>query len=414
MSFFSPNSSLLREAFLAIAVVFAAFLPNALSAATIHVPSEQPTIQAGINAAINDDTVLVASGSANSPAIYTGSGNRDLDFGGKAIALRSVGGAKATVIDCGGSATEPHIGFNFHSSEAFNAVLDGFTIEGAYSSSLGAITCNSAAPAIRNCEIVNNAANGVLVFGSANPQITNSTVSHNSGSGIELGNPVTFDCGGLISECAIAHNGLQGILVHDCDTLQIVSCTVVGNGRTGIQLLGDMPKTDRLLSTATFVDKCISAFNGTRGIDKQPGFHGLSLTCNDAFGNSLSDFAGVDTFLTSTYGNFNADPQFCSRRLEDYGLKWPSACAPDFNLCGVLVGANEVGCTLICGDANSSRTISISDVVFLIQYIFVHGPAPSPLLIGDVNCDGVVSVSDVVRLLSFVFWGGQQPCAACD
>lgn len=60
-------------------------VPDA-GAATIRVPDHQPTIQAGIDAAMNGDTVLVADG------LWIGEGNRDLDFGGKAIVVRSQSG----------------------------------------------------------------------------------------------------------------------------------------------------------------------------------------------------------------------------------------------------------------------------------------------------------------------------------
>ncbi len=47
-------------------------------------------IQEGINAAVAGDTVEVADG------VYTGNGNRDLDFHGKAITVRSASGDPAT------------------------------------------------------------------------------------------------------------------------------------------------------------------------------------------------------------------------------------------------------------------------------------------------------------------------------
>jgi len=58
-------------------------------ATTIHVPADQPTIQAGIDAAVEGDIVLV------SPGIYV----ENIDFLGKAITVRSWAGADLTIID---------------------------------------------------------------------------------------------------------------------------------------------------------------------------------------------------------------------------------------------------------------------------------------------------------------------------
>lgn len=67
----------------------------------------------------------------------------------------------------------------------------------------------------------------------------------------------------------------------------------------------------------------------------------------------------------------------------------------------------------VCGDADNSGSVSISDVVFLINYIFSGGQAPDPLAAGDVDCSLAVNISDVVHLINYIFSGGPQPCDGC-
>lgn len=90
---------------------------NASAQTTIHVPADQPTIQSGIDAAINGDTVLVA------PGTYS----EGIDFKGKAITVTSSGGAAQTILD----ARQFYVGVLFHDGETQASVLNGFTIQNA-------------------------------------------------------------------------------------------------------------------------------------------------------------------------------------------------------------------------------------------------------------------------------------------
>jgi hypothetical protein len=75
---------------------------------------------------------------------------------------------------------------------------------------------------------------------------------------------------------------------------------------------------------------------------------------------------------------------------------------------------NGIGdaCEYICGDANNDGAVDISDVVYLVAYIFSGGSPPLPLLAGDANCDSMVDISDVVYLIAYIFAGGSAPCSA--
>ncbi len=66
----------------------------------------------------------------------------------------------------------------------------------------------------------------------------------------------------------------------------------------------------------------------------------------------------------------------------------------------------------VCGDANNDGSVNVADAVYLIDYIFSHGPAPNPLLAGDANGDGTINVADAVYLIEYIFSGGAAPCQA--
>ncbi len=64
----------------------------------------------------------------------------------------------------------------------------------------------------------------------------------------------------------------------------------------------------------------------------------------------------------------------------------------------------------VCGDVNGDGVVNSADVVYLINYLFIGGPAPEPLEEGDVNCDSTINVVDVVYLINYLFIGGPPPC----
>jgi len=61
------------------------------------------------------------------------------------------------------------------------------------------------------------------------------------------------------------------------------------------------------------------------------------------------------------------------------------------------------------GDANYDGEQTVSDIVYLISYLFKGGPPPRLFKGGDMNCDETITVADVLYLLNYLFKGGPPP-----
>ena len=185
-------------------------------------------IQEALDAADEGDSVLVQDG------VYTGPGNKELDFDGRDIILRSLHGPKACTIDC----EHDGVGFRFHSGETLAALVQGFTITRAYDSA-GGIFCGQSSPTIRDCVFYDNVSwdhGGGIRLSSSNSWIINcvfrenSTVyAHGRGGGVStyVGSPVLFNCAFVNNAAAGEYAAGGGI--HCIGNGAIINCSFFGN-----------------------------------------------------------------------------------------------------------------------------------------------------------------------------------------
>lgn len=213
-----------------MSILLALLLPGALAAGVFYVAPDG-RIQDVIDGAASGDTVIVL------PGIYRGPGNRDIDFRGKAILLRSSGGPIKTIIDCEGSSNDPHRGFYFHSGEGPGSVIDGFTVRNGNTQYGGGIYCDKSSPTIINCIITENSARlgaGILCDGA--PTIRHCIISDNSthygGGGHGGGVYCYFGSRATISDCTFENNFAAdyggGIMCVDSETT-VIDCIFKGN-----------------------------------------------------------------------------------------------------------------------------------------------------------------------------------------
>jgi hypothetical protein len=266
---------------------------------------QAPTIQAGLNAAADGDTVLLMDGT------YTGVGNINIDFGGKSILLTSENGPDVTIIDCQGN----NRAFRIYSSEGPNTIISNLTLRNG------------------------NQANGAsFQLQGTSPTITGNIIE--GGNAAAAGGGIYFDGGGsptIADNIFIGNSASEGGAIY-CNggSAIIQSNTFIENSATsggaGLHLRNN---SDAIVSNN------IIAF-GTQG----PGIlcesgSDPTISCSNIFGN-----AGGDSLCgTDGGGNISADPLFCNPLGSGIVTIFStSPCAPANNSCGVLIGADSVAC----------------------------------------------------------------------
>ncbi len=404
--------------------------------ATLHVPDDQPTIQAGINAAGNGDTVLVADGHYH----------EHINFNGKNITVTSVNGPAVTIID-GDIGTGPVV--RFVSGEGRTAVIHGFTIEhGSFDSfsfagsgievadayptiSGNVVTQNSGpgegggidvafgGPIIDSNTISHNTVvfsggtdgAGICVRGTPGPplaQITNNLITGNFGTGFGGGiglfaaGPVFVENNMITGNSAFIEGG--GIdIVNNSGTI-IVQNLITGNSAPSgsgifasiIQLIGNTfanngAATDGVVVVGTNADTRIeNNIIVTTGTEK--GLYCRSSVAptaqsNDAFSfqGVATAYAGACTGLSGTNGNISADPKFVSSSNFHLLGNSPAIDAGDNSAPNLLATDLEGNPRIVDGSFTGTPTIDMGSYEFQSYTMSDAQPASVTVLHGDIS-----------------------------
>jgi predicted outer membrane repeat protein len=282
-----------------VGVMVLAIALSVSRAATIHVPGDQGTIQAGIDAAISGvDEVVVA------PGTYL----EAINFNGKAITVRSASGnASDTIIDGTG---------NFHvvqcdNNEGPDSVLEGFTITGGNADGAGfpdnnggGMLINNSSPTVRRCVFHGNSANsngggifatiyfgtvshcrfvgnsaavggGMLNF-SGRPTVTHCTFTGNT-AGSNGGGIYNFQEDSTVSHCTFSGNtaGFTGGGIYNFETGPLVTNSVFwANSDAGGMDESAQIHTDNGFTVVTYsiVQGGWSGTGGTGNLSSNPLF----------------------------------------------------------------------------------------------------------------------------------------------
>lgn len=237
------------------------------------------TIQKGLDISKDGMTVIVADG------IYSGEGNKNLDFKGKKVRMKSAAGPGECIIDSGKAGR----GFFFHSGETEESILEGFTIRNGYFFIEtpegggdevdafrfgGGILIMYSSPMIRNCVIEGNDYAGIHCV-RGNPHIEECTLQWNMGN-----------CGG-------------GILLSGSNAI-VENCRMMYNFANFGGAVHCMHGSKATIRNCFIADNHVSYMGaGISCIDSDPAISDCIITGNKAICSDSHSGGGIDCWNSS-------------------------------------------------------------------------------------------------------------------
>ena len=288
-----------------------------------RVPDDYATIQEAIFAAQPGEIITVANGT------YTGAGNKNIVFDGKAVTVKSESGPANCTIDLEGSGRA----FICDTKETGFTVIEGFTITGGRSG-YGGSYCRDSSPRFIDCTFHSNACwaregfgrGGAMYVYRASPTFSNCVFADNVAEATGRGGAVYCEgAGAIFSHPVFDH------------------CTFYGNeadaGEGGCVYLSPF-------CSASFSNSILSFSGGGEAVFCDSSAT-ASLVCCDVYGNAGGDWVGCLAGQDGTDDNFSADPLFCEPDSLDLALAENSPCTADNAPLGCgLIGACDVGCAM--------------------------------------------------------------------
>ncbi|MHC4479222.1 MAG: T9SS type A sorting domain-containing protein [Planctomycetota bacterium] len=332
----------MKEFICAITVFVAAIFASA-SATIINIPDDYGTIQEGIDASEDGDTVLVQLGT------YV----ENINFNGHNIVLGSLFLTEAdtsyissTIIDGNHSGSV----VTYESGEDNTALITGFTIQngfGLYGG--GGIKCdNNSSPAIIWCNIIDNLAStnigigggGILCNNNSSPAIIRCNIIDNvSAAGGDDSYPP----------------GIGGGIAIFVSSPVLEGCRLSGNrAESGWDWGNWIPgmgggiycvDSDPMISNNTISDNSAMEGAGIYCTGSSPIITNTILWGNDGYeidGSPVVSYSDVQGGWEGE-GNIDCDPLFCDPENSDFHLAENSCCVGAGEN-GVDIGALGVGC----------------------------------------------------------------------